>query len=104
MRNIVSRSSIGVPVSKLTHGVTGLGDAADIRNIAKVTQRGLDALPTDTARGNNLAAMIHNAGGDSEITLRLFISAVMRRIQQLNNEDGGTRKLREDFCFIGLDL
>jgi hypothetical protein len=48
--------------------------------------------------------MIHNAGGDAEIILRLFVAMVLLRIKALNDEDGGKRELRDDFCFIGLDL
>jgi len=48
--------------------------------------------------------MIHNAAGDSELTLRIFLAIILARIQELNNKDGGKRSLRDDFCFIGLDL
>jgi len=48
--------------------------------------------------------MKHNAGGDSEITLRLFIEILLQKIHDVNGQDGGQRKLRDDFSFIALDL
>lgn len=84
--------------------LTGLGPAADRINIDKVTQKDLEPLQTEAERVKLPGAMVHNAGGDSELTLRIFVKIVLARIQELNNADGGSRKLRDDFCFMGLDL
>jgi hypothetical protein len=81
-------------------------------NIDTVTQRDLDSLP-EGQREYDIGAMVHNAGGDSKITLRVFVATILKRIRELyhqdieNDEDDQgveMRKLREDFCFIGLDL
>lgn len=89
---------------KLMHSSIGLGPAADKIDIDKVTQKNLEPLKTEVERAKLPGAMVHNAGGDSELTLRIFIKIVLARIQELNATDGGSRKLRDDFCFIGLDL
>jgi len=88
------------------HSSIGLGPAAERINIDKVTQNNLEAVTpkTEAERAKLPGAMIHNAAGDSELTLRIFVAIVLARIQELNNMDGGKRSLRGDFCFIGLDL
>lgn len=85
-------------------GLIDLGAAADRISIDKVTQKNLEPIMTEAERAKLPGAMVHNAGGDSELTLRIFVKIVLARIQELNNTDGGSRKLRNDFCFIGLDL
>ncbi|KAH0292916.1 hypothetical protein KCU62_g1614, partial [Aureobasidium sp. EXF-3399] len=82
----------------------GLGPAAERINIDKVTQKNLDVRKTEAERASLSGAMIHNAAGDSELTLRIFVAIVLARIQELNNMDGGKRSLRDDFCFIGLNF
>ena len=72
-------------------------------NIDKITQRQLNAIEK-TERHLNLHPVLHCAGGDSEITLRIFVAVVLLKIKELNDQDNGNRKLRDDFCFIGLDL
>jgi hypothetical protein len=87
----------------------GLGEAAEMMHIDTVRQRELDDL-TESEREYNLAAMAHCAGGDSEITLRIFIAVVLLRIKELNalagdgDDTDGMRAFRDDFCFIGIDL
>lgn len=72
-------------------------------NITTVSQRSLDNVE-EVARAYIYGAMLHCAGGDAEITLRLFMEVIMQKIKDLNDEDEGERKLRDDFCFMGLDL
>ena len=71
--------------------------------ISTMSQRQLDNLDEE-ARPYHYGAMLHCAGGDAEITLRLFMSIIMLKIDKLNNQDGGQRKIRDDFAFFGLDL
>ena len=103
-RNIVSTLSIQVFGFKLTRSLPGLESAAERFDIDTITQRGLDALRTETEREYQLGAMVHCAGGDSEITLRVFVAVILERIQELDEMDGGSRTIRDDFCFLGLDL
>jgi len=99
----VSRPSVIVPVCKLTHSSTDLGEAAIIMNVDTISQLEIDGLD-DSTREYKFGAMKHNAGGDSEITLRLFIEILLQKIHDVNGQDGGQRKLRDDFSFIALDL
>ncbi|KAH0292915.1 hypothetical protein KCU62_g1613, partial [Aureobasidium sp. EXF-3399] len=80
-----------------------LREAAETLKIATINQRELDNVE-EIARPYVYGAMIHCAGGDSEITLRVFMELVMLKIKDLNDEDEGERKLRDDFCFVGLDF
>lgn len=100
---MVSIFSADAGVCELTIGFPGLKEAAKIMNIGTINQRELDNVD-EVARPYLYGAMLHCAGGDAEITLRLFMEIVMRKIKDLNEEDGGERKLRDDFCFVGLDL
>jgi hypothetical protein len=80
--------------------------------IDTVTQLELDTLP-EGQRGYDFGAMVHNASGDSDITLRVFVASILKRIRELYDQDiekygddqgVEIRRLRDDFCFIGLDL
>lgn len=68
-----------------------------------VLESQLDSLD-EVVRQYQYGAMLHCAGGDSEITLRLFMEILTLKIRALNGQDGGQRKLRDDFAFIALDL
>jgi hypothetical protein len=59
---------------------------------------------TPTAWENDTAPVLHCAGSDSEVTLRIFVAMVLERIEKLNKADDGTREIRGNFCFVGLDL
>jgi hypothetical protein len=59
---------------------------------------------TTSAREYNTDPVLHYAGSDSEITLRIFVAMVLESIEELNKADDGTREIRGNFCFIGLDL
>ena len=48
--------------------------------------------------------MVHCAAGDSEVTLRIFPAVMVERIRQLERNDGVRRVVREEYCFLALDL
>jgi len=100
---MVSKAPTDERVCKLTHSLTGLREAAAMMQISTVSQRQPDGLD-EVARPYQYGAMLHCAGGDAEITLRLFMEILLQKIRGLNGQDGGQRKLRDDFAFIALDL
>jgi len=61
----------------------------------------LDCAGDEVARPYHYGAMLHCAGGDSEIALRLLMELIMQKINELNTQDGGQRKLRDDFAWDG---
>jgi hypothetical protein len=84
--------------------------------VTALSQHDLDAIPVGE-RDTKLGPLKHCAAGDSEITLYVHQSASaessrIERGRQQNLKSGSLeqtsiiemRKLREDFCFIGLDL
>lgn len=88
---------------KLTYSSIDLGEGAQKFNIDTVTQTELMDLP-ESECNKVLRPIFHCAGGDSEITLRIFVAMVLMRIQELNDEDKGNRKIRDDYCFVAIDL
>lgn len=81
----------------------GLRDAAIMMDITTITQREINDLE-DYQRQYTTGAMIHCAAGDSEVTLRIFLAVLVERIGQLERKDGVRRVIREEYCFLALDL
>ena len=88
-RSMVSKAPTDESVCKLTHSLTGLREATAMMQISTVSQRQLDNLD-EVARQYQYGAMLHCAGGDSEITLRLFMEILTLKIRDLNDQDGGS--------------
>jgi len=71
--------------------------------VAYTTQNELEG-QSEVQRERNEAAVRHCAGGDSHITLCVNVEAILQCIHRLEAADGRTRKIRDDFCFIAIDL